>query len=270
VVIAVLGGGNGTVGESRSRTSLDLPGWQGPLLQAVHATGTPVVLVLVNGRPLTVNWADRHVPAILEAWFPGESSGQVVAEALFGDLVPGGKLPITFPRSVGQIELNFPYKRGSQAGESEWVGVRTRVNGVLYPFGHGLSYTTFEYDDLRVDPAAIPGDGTVTVTFRLTNTGHRAGDAVPQLYVRDVLASVTTYDSQLRGFERLHLEPGQSRTVTFRLGPEDLWLLDREMRWAVEAGRFEVMVGESSLDIRLRGGFDVTETATFGSPPAGY
>lgn len=267
VVVAVLGGGNAVVGESRSRTSLDLPGHQRQLLRAVHATGTPVVLVLINGRPLTINWADRHVPAILEAWFPSEASGRVIAEALFGDINPGGKLPITFPRTVGQIPITFPHKRASQAPEAEWIGVRTRVNGPLYPFGHGLGYTTFQYADLRVDPARQHGTGTVTVTFDVTNTGGRSGDAVPQLYVRDDIASVTTWDLQLRGFDRVSLEPGETKTMTMTLGPEDLWLLDRDMTWTVEAGIFEVLVGESSEDIRLSGSFEITQSATFGRPP---
>lgn len=267
VIVAVLGGGNRTVGESRSRTSLDLPGYQRQLLQAVYATGTPVVLVLINGRPLTISWADRHVPAILEAWFPGESSGRVIAEALFGAFNPSGRLPITFPRTVGQIPYNFPHKRGSQAGEAAWVGVRTRVNGALYPFGHGLGYTTFDYSGLRIVPDRQQGAGVVTVSFDVTNTGDRAGTAVPQVYVRDVVASVTTYDMQLRGLARVRLEPGETRAVGVELGPEHLRLLDRDMVWAVEAGRFEVLIGASSEDIRLRGGFEITETATFGTPP---
>ncbi|MDX1674318.1 MAG: glycoside hydrolase family 3 N-terminal domain-containing protein [Longimicrobiales bacterium] len=267
VVVAVMGGGNAVVGESRSRTSLDLPGHQRALLRALHATGTPLVVVLVNGRPLTVNWADRHAAAILEAWFPTEASGRVIAEALFGDIEPGGRLPITFPRTVGQIPLAFPHKRASWAPEADWVGVDTRVNGPLYPFGHGLTYTTFEYGDLRVEPARAAPMDTVTVSFRVTNTGNRPGDAVPQLYVRDVVATVTTWDMRLRGFQRIRLEPGQSRTVTLRLGPEDLWILDRAMQWTVEAGTFEVMVGASSADLRLRGSFEVTETARFGAVP---
>lgn len=269
-VVAVLGGGERVVGESRSRTSLDLPGDQRRLLRAVHATGTPVVLVLVNGRPLTINWASEHVPAIVEAWFPGEQSGRVVAEALFGDINPGGKLPITFPKSVGQIPYNFPHKRGSQAPEAAWAGVDTRVNGVLYPFGHGLSYTRFEYSDLQIDPARQGGGGTVTVSFDVTNTGDRPGDAVPQVYVRDAVASVTTYDMQLRGFDRVTLAPGETRTVTVALGPDDLMLLDRTMHWTVEAGTFEVMVGSSSEDIRLRAAFEIVETVTGGRVPDGH
>lgn len=266
VVIAALGG-SATVGESSSRTSLELPGHQQALLRALQATGTPVVLVLVNGRPLTVNWADAHVPAILEAWFPGERSGQVVAEALFGAFSPGGKLPITVPKAVGQVPYNFLTKRGAQAPQGRWAQQQTRVNGVLYPFGHGLSYTSFKYANLRVTPERQPGAGTVEVAFEVTNTGERSGDAVPQLYVSDSVTSVATYEKQLRGFKRLSLEPGETESVTFSLGPEDLRLLDRNMRWAVEDGRFDVEIGSSSQDVRLKGSFEITETVTFGRPP---
>ncbi|MFP4229382.1 MAG: glycoside hydrolase family 3 N-terminal domain-containing protein, partial [Salinivenus sp.] len=252
VVVAVLGETEEAVGESHSRTSLDLPGYQQDLLQAVHATGTPVVVVLVNGRPLTVNWADRHVPAILESWYAGEHSGRAVAEVLFGDENPGGKLPITFPKSIGQIPHNSPYKPGSQAGQPDWSGRTTRVQGALYPFGHGLSYTRFEYDNLRITPDSQRAGGHVTVSFEVTNTGERAGDEIPQLYLRDAVSSVTTYHRRLRGFERIALNPGETKTVTMTLGSEDLRLLDRNMRWTVEQGRFEVRVGRSSEDIRLQ------------------
>lgn len=269
-VIAVLGESAAAVGEGHSRTSLQLPGHQRALLKAVHATGTPVVLVLVNGRPLSVNWADRHVPAILESWYAGEHSGQVVAETLFGDTNPGGKLPVTVPRTVGQVPYNVPHKPGSQAGQHEWNGGHTRVQEALYPFGHGLSYTSFSYDDLQISPENQRAGGTVTVSFEVTNTGDRAGDAVPQVYVRDTVSSVTTYERRLRGFERLSLAPGETKTVTVPLEPKDLWLLDRNMNWAVEAGGFAVRVGASSKDIRLQSSFEITNTDTFGSPPTNH
>ncbi len=270
VVVAVLGETEDAVGESHSRTSLDLPGHQQDLLRAVQATGTPVVLVLVNGRPLTVNWADEHVPAILESWFAGQHSGQAVAEVLFGAENPGGKLPITFPRSVGQIPYNIPYKPGAQAGQPDWSGRPTRVQGALYPFGHGLSYTTFAYDNLRVTPDSQRAGGEVTVSFEVTNTGTRPGDEIPQLYLRDAVSSVTTYSRRLRGFERVSLGPGETQTVQVTLGPEDLRLLDENMNWAVEAGRFEVRVGRSSQDIRLQSAFQITSTATVGGPPTDH
>jgi beta-glucosidase len=270
VVVAVLGESEAAVGEAKSRTRLRLPGHQRALLKAVHATGTPVVLVLVNGRPLSVNWADRHVPAILESWYAGEHSGQAVAETLFGEVNPGGKLPITVPKTVGQVPYNVPYKSGSQAGQPDWSGRDSRVQGALYPFGHGLSYTTFEYENLQILPDSQRAGGTVSVSFELTNTGDRAGDAVPQLYVRDAVSSVTTYERRLRGFDRLSLNPGETKSVTVTLQPNDLWLLDRDMNWAVEAGTFEVRVGASSEDIRLRSSFEITSTDTFGRPPTKY
>lgn len=253
-IVAVLGEDDLRTGESRSRTSLDLPGRQQQLLEALHATGKPVVLVLINGQPLTINWADQHVPAILEAWFPSCQGGTVIAETLFGDNNPGGKLTVTFPKSVGQIELNFPFKPGShgrQPGSGPNGSGNTRVQGELYPFGHGLSYTTFAYSDLQVSPLSQPTQGDYTLRCKVTNTGQRAGDEVVQLYVRDPFSSVITYDSQLRGFERIHLQPGETREVTFHITPEDLQLLDRNMNWTVEPGKFIFMVGASSQDIRL-------------------
>lgn len=254
VIIAVVGEDETLVGESLSRTSLDLPGHQEKLLQALHATGKPVIVVLVNGRPLTINWADAHVPAIIEAWFPGPSAGKVVAEAIFGDYNPGGKLPVTFPKSIGQLEYNFPFKPGSHADQpasgNNGYG-KTRVNGPLYPFGHGLSYTSFEYDNIVVTPEKQRAKGDIVVQVEIKNTGKVKGDEVVQLYVKDKLSSVTTYESQLRGFERISLEPGETKTVKFQLQPDDLSLYDRNMNWIVEPGEFEVRVGSSSQDIRL-------------------
>lgn len=252
VAIVVLGDNLKTVGESRSRTSLDLPGRQLELLQAVQATGTPVVLVLINGRPMSINWADAHVPAILEAWFPGAQGGTVIADALFGDYNPGGKLTVTFPRSVGQIPFNFPTKPNAQS-ELE----KSRTNGALYYFGHGLSYTTFAYSGLRVSPERQRNGGEVRVSVDVRNSGTRAGDEVVQLYTRDLVSSVTTYEKNLRGFARIHLEPGKSSTVTFTLRPEDLALWNREMKHVVEPGKFRVMVGGGSEDIRQQAEFEI-------------
>lgn len=255
IIIAVLGEDEYCTGESRSRTSLDLPGRQQQLLQALHATGKPVVLVLVNGQPLTINWADAHIPAILESWFPCCEGGTVIAETLFGEHNPGGKLTVTFPKTVGQIELNFPFKPGSHGSQPVWGpngSGRTRVLGELYPFGYGLSYTTFSYDNLQVSPLQQSTQGDYTVCVDVTNTGTRTGDEVVQLYVHDCLSSVITYESQLRGFERITLQPGETRKVTFTLTPEDLQLLDRNMQWNVEPGDFEIRIGSSSQDIRLK------------------
>jgi beta-glucosidase len=259
IIIAVLGEDEKCVGESLSRTSLDLPGRQQQLLEALYATGKPVVLVLINGQPLTINWADRYIPSILEAWFPGPEAGKVISEVLFGDYNPGGKLSMTFPKTVGQLEFNFPYKPGSQASQSTTPDPngpgKTSVNGPLYPFGHGLSYTSFEYSNLKLTPEVQQAKGSIRVTLDVSNTGKVKGDEVVQLYIRDKISSVTVYEMQLRGFERISLVPGESKTLTFTLKPDDLALLNKEMHWVVEAGEFEALLGSSSVDIRLKKSF---------------
>lgn len=260
VAVVVLGEDNHTVGEGYSRTSLDLPGHQLDLLKAIQATGKPTILVLINGRPLTINWANRYVPSIIEAWFPGEFGWQAVAEVLFGAYNPGGKLSVTFPKTVGQIPFNFPFKPGSQADEPpQGFGGngRSQVQGALYPFGYGLSYTTFAYSNLKASPEKQRPAGNVTVSVDVRNTGQRAGDEIVQLYMSDKVSSVTVYDKQLRGFERVHLQPDEKRTVAFTLQPEDLMLLDRNMKWTVEPGEFEITVGNSSVDNRLKKTFEI-------------
>lgn len=265
VAVVVLGGGQRTCGENKSRSSLDLPGRQQKLLQAVQATGKPVVLVLINGRPLSINWADKFVPAIVEAWYPGSKGGTAVADVLFGDYNPGGKLTVTFPKSVGQIPFNFPCKPSSQVDGGKNPGPKgnmSRVNGALYPFGYGLSYTTFEYSDLTVSPAVITPNQTATVTLNVTNTGSREGDEVVQLYTRDVVSSVTTYEKNLAGFERVHLAPGETKQVTFHLDRKQLELLNTDMKWVVEPGEFVVMAAASSEDIRQTAVLRVEDYAT--------
>ena len=260
VVIAVMGEDELTTGESRSRTSLDLPGRQRLLLQELHRTGKPVILVLIGGQPLTVNWENEYIPAILECWFPHFEGGIAVAETLFGDNNPSGKLTVTFPKTVGQIELNFPFKKGSHGGQNRigdpnGTGV-TRVLGPLYPFGYGLSYTTFSYSGLEIAPGP---DGTVSIDFDVSNTGERQGTEIAQLYIRDRVSSVVTYDSVLRGFERISLEPGETGHVHFTLSTGDLSILDKNMEWKAEPGDFDVMVGASSEDIRLRDTFTLPD-----------
>ena len=262
VIIAVLGEDEKIVGESLSRSSLNLPGRQQELLEALYATGKPVILILTTGQPLTINWAARYVPAILHAGFPGPSGGKAIAEALFGDYNPGGKLSMTFPKTTGQVELNFPFKPGSQADQPtsgpNGYG-KTRVNGPLFPFGYGLSYTTFQYSNLQVTPESQAQSGNTSVSVEVTNTGKAKGDEVVQLYIKDLVSSVTTYETQLRGFERISLLPGEKKKVSFILHPADLELLDRNMNWVVEPGDFEVLVGSSSIDIRLKKPFKITE-----------
>ena len=260
VIIAVVGETENQFGESRSRTSLDLAGRQLQLLQALHATGKPVIAILINGQPLTINWPNKYLPAIIEAWCPGAEGGTAIAETLFGENNPGGKLPVTFPKSVGQIELNFPFKPGSHAGQPgdgpNGFG-KTNVFGALYPFGYGLSYTSFEYSNLIVTPEKQNGKSNIEVSVDIRNTGKRKGDEVVQLYFKDEVSSVTVYEMQLRGFERIALEPGETKKVQFILKPADIALLNNYMKKIVEPGVFEIQIGSSSEDIRLKKKFIV-------------
>ncbi|KAI9463069.1 glycoside hydrolase family 3 domain protein [Russula earlei] len=261
VIIAVVGEDEKRVGESLSRTGLGLPGRQFQLIQALQATGKPVVMVMINGQPLTINWENRYLPAILEAWFPNASGGQAIAATLFGDYNPGGKLPVTFPKSMGQIEINFPFKPGSHAGQAtdgpNGYG-KTNVVGPLYPFGYGLSYTSFAFSNLVVTPGVQNPQGDIQVSVDVVNTGQRKGDEVVQLYVKDEVTSVTVYETQLRGFERIGLEPGEKKTVHFTLhANDDLGMLDKNNKWVVEPGKFEVLIGNSSEDIRLKQEFEI-------------
>lgn len=265
VAVVVLGGGQRTCGENKSRSSLDLPGRQLQLLQAIQATGKPVVLILINGRPLSVNWADRFVPAILEAWYPGSKGGTALADILFGDYNPSGKLTVTFPKTVGQIPFNFPCKPSSQIDGGKNPGPdgnMSRINGALYPFGYGLSYTTFKYSDLDISPKVITPNESATVRLKVTNTGKRAGDEVVQLYIRDVVSSIITYEKNLAGFERVHLEPGETKELSFTIDRKHLELPDADMKWIVEPGDFVLMAGASSEDIRLNGTLTVEDYQT--------
>ena len=255
VIIAVMGETENQFGESRSRTSLELTGRQLNLLQALHATGKPIVMVLINGQPLTINWPAKYLPAIIEAWCPGVDGGTAIAETIFGDYNPGGKLSVTFPKSVGQIELNFPFKPGSHAGQPgdgpNGFG-KTNVYGALYPFGFGLSYTSFQYSNLTVSPEKQNGSQTIAITVDITNTGKYKGDEVVQLYFKDEVSSVTVYETQLRGFERVSLNVGETKKLRFVLSPKDISLLDKNMKSVVEPGVFEILVGSSSEDIRIK------------------
>ncbi len=247
--------------EAHNRTSLDLPGVQEQLALAVAATGKPVVAVLLNGRPLSIGALQGRVPAILEAWFPGIEGGHAIADVLLGDVAPSGKLPMTFPRNVGQVPIYYAHKntgrppREEEKYSSKYIDVHWTP---LYPFGHGLSYTTFGYDQLQVEHARLPADSPrQRVSVRVTNTGRREGTEVVQLYLRDDVASVTRPVRRLRGFERVTLRPGESKTVTFMLGFDDLSLLDAAMRPVIEPGGFTVFVGGSST-ATLETRFEVT------------
>jgi len=242
-----------TDGEGYDVANLDLTGVQEELVRAVQATGTPTILVLVNGRPLSVRWEAEHIPAIVEAWEPGERGGEAVAGVLFGDYNPSGRLAITIPRSVGQLPAYYDYK----LSKSYWIeGGWTHTEGYvdmpgtpLYPFGYGLGYTHFQYSNVRVDPPEIDKKGTAHVSVDVVNDGKQAGVETVQLYIRERFTPVATPVKQLRGFERVPLQPGEKKTVSFTLSPEDLQLLDRDMRWAVVPGTFDIMIGKSSVDI---------------------
>ena len=256
VAIVVLGDQPGiTSGESRSRFSLELPGRQLDLLKAISATGKPVILVLMHGRPTAINWAQKYVPAILSASLPGAPGGTAVAETLFGLNNPGGKLNGSWPKHVGQIPLNFPAKPGANVEPDVKLGSRSHLVGQLYYFGYGLSYTTFGYSDLRITPDRSSVAATIKVAAKVKNTGAVAGDEVVQLYVRDEVSTDVTYEQVLRGFKRVRLAPGEERDVAFTLTADDLAYCMHDGKWVVEPGSFKVMVGSSSKDIRLNGSF---------------
>jgi len=261
VAVVVVGDRSGltdaaTCGEARDRADVRLPGVQEALVEAVAATGTPVVLVLLGGRPLALGRLAERVGAILAAWLPGAEGGTAVAAALFGDVSPSGKLPVGFPRDPAQIPVYHGHK--PSGGRSHWKGDYVDMpTSPLYPFGHGLAYTRFAYADLRVAPAEATADDEVTVSFELRNEGTRAGEEVPQLYLRDPVASVTRPVRQLAGFARVALRPGESRRVAFRVPVNMLAFYDRAMRHVVEPGEIEVHVGASSADVRLSGAFAI-------------
>ena len=234
-------------GEFRDRSSLALPGHQEELIRAVAKTGKPTAVVLVGGSAVTMPWLE-HVGAVIDAWYPGEAGGTAVADVLFGDVNPAGHLPITFPVAEGQLPLRYNHKPTGRGDDYADL-----TGQPLFPFWFGLSFTTFEYSNLAIQPVTLGASGSATVSFAVKNTGRVAGDEVAQLYIRDVLASVARPVMQLAGFQRVHLAPGESKTVSIPLSNESLRMLDRDMRWVVEPGVFRVMVGSSSKDIRLRG-----------------
>jgi beta-glucosidase len=239
-------------GEAASRTSLDIPGRQMELIQAIHALGKPYVVVLMNGRPLTISWLADNSPAILESWFAGTQAGPAIADALFGDVNPGGKLPVTFPRTLGQVPIYYNHKSTGrpptdQKYTSKYLDVPVTP---LYPFGFGLSYTQFRIGQPELSATSIQPNGQLTVNVEVENTGKVAGDEVVQLYVRDEASSVTRPVKELKGFQRVTLRPGEKRRLQFTLTPEHLGFYDRQMRWVVEPGEFRIMVGPNSEDLR--------------------
>jgi beta-glucosidase len=252
-VVLVLGEDQDMSAEALNRARIGLPGAQLELARRIRGIGKPVVAVLMNGRPLSIPWLAENVPAIVETWFLGVEMGHAVADVLFGDYNPGGKLPATFPRTVGQVPIYYNHKntgRPPSAADkytSKYIDVPWTP---LYPFGFGLSYTTFGYGEPRLSQASITRADTLAVAIAVTNTGGRAGEEVVQLYLRDDVASVTRPVMELRGFEKVLLQPGETRTVSFRLTPDDLAFYDRSMRRVIEPGTFTVFVGGSSAETR--------------------
>ena len=250
------------MGEKRDSASCALTGLQDELVRAVHSTGTPVVVVLINGRPLAVPWIAENIPAVIEAWMPGEFGGTAIAEILFGDCNPSGKLPITFPRHAGQIPVFYDYKP-SKRMRMFGTGYVDMPSFPLWQFGHGLSYTQFEYSGLRITPKVVPAGGNVSVSLTIKNTGNREGIETAQLYLSDDIASVTVPVRSLRGFQRVRLKKGESRRIRFGLTEKDMSLLDADLKRVCEPGTFTVMVGSSCEDIRLKGKFECQSPRIF-------
>jgi beta-glucosidase len=252
VVILAVGESAEMSGEAASRSSLDLPGRQLELVKSVQETGKPVVVVLMNGRPLTINWIAENSPAILETWFAGSQAGNAIADVLFGDVNPGGKLPVTFPRSVGQIPLYYNHMNTGRPPDEKQKYTSKYLDlpwTPLFPFGYGLSYTQFKITNLQLSAPRVQTNGRVTVSVDVENTGSRAGDEVVQLYIRDVAASVTRPVKELKGFQRVTLQRGEKRRLDFTLGPKELGFYNRSMRFVVEPGEFKVMVGPNSEEL---------------------
>lgn len=253
LAIVVLGENRITNGETSDVASLDLTGLQLDLLKAVYETGTPTVVVLINGRPLSIRWTAENIPAIVEAWMCGEEGGNAIADVLFGDYNPGGHLPITFPRHSGQLPVYYNHS----VSKAYWSGYADMSWTPLFEFGFGLSYTTFEYSNLQIIPKEIGPAGDVYISADVKNTGKREGNEVVQLYINDVISSMSTPIKELKGFEKLSLAAGEKKTVRFKITSGQLSFLDRNLEPVVEPGLFKVMVGSSSEDIRLKGEFEV-------------
>lgn len=260
VAILVVGESDSMSGEGASRAHIDLPGKQLELIKAIYKTKTPIVVVLMNGRPLAIPWIAQHVPAIVETWQLGVQCGNAIADVLFGDVNPGGKLPVTFPRTVGQVPIYYNHKStGRPTTESRWTSryLDTPV-GPLYPFGFGLSYTKFDYRNLKVSADKIRPFGKITVSAEIINVGDVAGDEIVQLYIQDVTASMTRAVKELKGFQRITLTPGEKKKVEFTLGPKHLGFYNRYMEYVVEPGIFKIWIGPNSVE-GLEGSFEVVE-----------
>lgn len=256
IIVAALGESSEMSGESSSRTDLNIPDVQHTLLEALLKTGKPVVLTLFTGRPLTLTWEQENVPAILNVWFGGSEAAYAIGDVLFGDVNPSGKLTMTFPKNVGQIPLFYNHKNtGRPLQEGKWFEkFRSSYldvdNEPLYPFGYGLSYTTFQYSDIALSASAMGQDGSITAAVTVTNTGKRDGAEVVQLYIRDLVGSITRPVKELKGFEKIFLKAGESKTVTFKITPELLRFYDYDLKQVAEPGDFDVMIGGDSRNVR--------------------
>ena len=251
VVVMVLGEHGLQSGEGRSRTDIGLPGVQQELLEAIYAVNPKIVLVLNNGRPLALPWADEHIPAIVEAWQLGTQSGNAIAQVLYGDYNPSGKLPMTFPRNVAQVPIYYNHKNTGRPSSNEpesvfWSHYIDEKNAPLYPFGYGLSYSKFDYSDLKLSSPSFTTNGKIEVSVTVTNSGKVAGKEVVQMYIRDLFASVTRPVLELKGFEMIELQPNESKKVVFMIDEKTIEFYTANAKWEAEAGDFKVFVGGSS------------------------
>ncbi len=256
VVILAIGEAAQMSGEAASRSDIGLPGVQQQLVEELYKTGKPIIVVLMNGRPLTINWIDEHIPSILEVWFPGTEAGNAIADVLVGDYNPSGKLPVTFPRSVGQIPIFYSMKNTGRPADpkSKWTSKYLDIsNDPLYVFGYGLSYTSFEYSEISLDKTSFSGKDSLQVKVTLTNTGKYKGEEVVQLYIHDKVASVTPPVKLLKGFRKIELAPGEAKDVIFTIKAEDLAFYRADMTFGCEAGAYTVFVGGNSRDTKSAG-----------------
>jgi len=264
VIIAAVGEAKDMSAEAHSRADLDLPGVQKQLLKELKKTGKPIVVVLMNGRPLTINWTKNNIPAILETWFLGTEAGNAIADVLFGDYNPSGKLTVSFPHAVGQIPIFYNHRRVGRPhlgpdDKNQFVSKYIDIpNDPLFPFGYGLSYTTFEYSDVNLSKKIITTEETITATVSITNTGKIKGKETVQLYIHDLFASVTQPIKKLIGFKQISLNPGETEKVSFNIKPSDLEMYNQAMEKVVEPGKFEVYIGTNSEDVKTAG-FTVSE-----------
>ena len=252
LVIMVVGESSEMSGEASSRVNLGLPGVQEKLVEKVYGLGKPTVVILMNGRPLTIDWISENVPAILETWFLGDQAGNAIADVLFGDYNPSGKLPVTFPRSVGQIPIFYNHKNTGRPPDPNNKFTSKYIDSPvtpLYPFGYGLSYTTFNYKNIRTDKSEISKNDSLTVSIDLTNIGNLEGDEVVQLYIHDKVRSISPPVKELKGFKKISLKAGESRTVKFRITPGMLSFLDKDLKPVIEPGIFDIMIGGNSVDL---------------------